>query len=201
MEAADNEYMTMDADQWADNGDDTYENGDTLGIEIGQRRDPITQGGQSQTPQIRNAQPLPKRYVTIRRPATSINTGARNKPQLAFFRFSTVCLVVLCVVLIGLLVALGFAYDRLAVLHGDGHKRIDELIKENNRLKETMQNLTGSIYHVSSTKYPDCLHGNDLFVVNHEVLQEHMEMNSFFLSHSSGNDGSCSNKYSWNCTC
>lgn len=74
-ETLDNEYMEMDADHWEGNNDDIYDdidNSDMLGIVIGDR------GGQNKDSTNRNpnsAKPLPKRYITIRRPALNQNKG------------------------------------------------------------------------------------------------------------------------------
>lgn len=88
----DNEYMAMDPDQWGDQ-DDTYENGDTLGFEIGRRVALPVPGGTPksadgatlQTSQIQNSPqpptPLPNRYKTLRRPLSNGNREPERKDQ------------------------------------------------------------------------------------------------------------------------
>lgn len=104
-DSADEEYMTIDADKWSEH-DDTYENGDTLSLDLrgnkdssgfesgpdsrGQKKDGLKkeivltnrppQNNQKPT----TAQPpisLPERYITIRRPSTDANRG-QGTPQL-----------------------------------------------------------------------------------------------------------------------
>lgn len=75
-ETPDEEYMEMDTDQWECNNDDVYENCDTLGIVMGER------GGQNKDSTNRNPNSLPKRYITIRRPALNQNKGAWTRKLL-----------------------------------------------------------------------------------------------------------------------
>lgn len=90
----DNEYMAMDPDQWEDQ-DDTYENGDNLGIDKIRREVLPVPGGATQLthrtswqtndtlnrPQINNL-PLPSRYMTIRWPPPKGNIGSAKTEQL-----------------------------------------------------------------------------------------------------------------------
>lgn len=96
-DAADDEYMTMDADKWSDN-DDTYENGDTLDLDVrgkkdsrvcesgpdsGEQTKELTEENVAATRTLQNTQssitvqppvcPLTNRYVTIRRPPKYAN--------------------------------------------------------------------------------------------------------------------------------
>ncbi|PWA33628.1 hypothetical protein CCH79_00007474 [Gambusia affinis] len=93
----DNEYMAMDPDQWEDQ-DDTYENGDNLGIDKIRREVLPVPGGATQLthrtswqtndtlnrPQI-NKLPLPSRYMTIRWPPPKGNIGSAKTEQLGVF--------------------------------------------------------------------------------------------------------------------
>lgn len=104
-DSADEEYMTMDADKWSEH-DDTYENGDTLDLDLRGNKDssglesgPDSIGQKKEELKLRKvvtnrlpqnnqnpttAQPpisLPERYITIRRPSINANRG-QGTPQL-----------------------------------------------------------------------------------------------------------------------
>ncbi len=108
-EDADEAYMTMDAEMWSEH-DDTYENGDTIGLDLGGKEDSRgcesghdsrrekkeelkkkkveTKGPLQNTPNPNTARPpiqtLPNRYITIRRPPMNVNrrSGMKQPPQL-----------------------------------------------------------------------------------------------------------------------
>ncbi|KAM9723018.1 uncharacterized protein ACNS7B_018540 [Menidia menidia] len=220
-ESPDNEYMTMDADQWIDH-DDTYENGDTLGLGVGQQgdsraqeqgsgskgRDGAKKRGRDATQTTTNAPqlplPLPNRYLTIRRPELGLKRGTGKTKQSVLSFYATPGLLVLCVLLIAALIALSFAYYRIADKDMKVADKIDLLRKEKDQLNkevETLRNVPRPIYRISSTEYPGCQTGKELFIVNDHVFEEHVRNGSFFLYYSSMHGGSCFNPYYWICTC
>ncbi|XP_040900379.1 uncharacterized protein LOC121185920 isoform X2 [Toxotes jaculatrix] len=219
---ADDEYMTMDADQWSAQ-DDTYENGDTLGLDSretrghesgpdsrGQRKEELEKGKvakkrpQQQTQNPNTAKPparhLPERYITMRCPPLKANR--RPLPQLVFFKVISACLVVLCILLLGALFGLSIYYDRLSGTQRNKTEQVLQLLEENRHLKEKidiLKYLSIPIYHVSRTKDPNCSSGNDLYILNYQVLEQ-VKGNWFHLGNKLLANGTCTTPFSWNCT-
>ncbi|XP_008430381.2 uncharacterized protein LOC103478367 [Poecilia reticulata] len=197
-ESPDNAYMAMDPDQWEDQ-DDTYENGDTLGIDVGRREvvsvprgatQPANRASQQSNgtpncPPI-NSLPLPSRYMTLRWPLPNGSIGSPKTEQLVFFQRTTLGLALLCLLLVAVVLS-------LSVVYWSGTK---ELIQENQKLLEGIGQSCGARYYVSKTEnqaFPP-----ELFVMNCDIFKEHMSQESFVLSYTDLKNNSCKN---WNCKC
>ncbi|XP_041799287.1 uncharacterized protein LOC121611005 [Chelmon rostratus] len=209
--------MTMDADQWMEH-DDTYENGDTLDPDIRQKReqkkDEFHKGkvatGRTlpNIPNLNTAQchihPLPNRYATIRRPPKNANRGqgVKQPPHLDCFRYTTACLGLVCILLLGVLLGLSFYYERLSLFSKRLTEEVGELQVQNSHLEDEiriLKNISRSVYQVSSYGYNDCSTGLNLFVLNYEVLEKQMEGN-FYLSRRNLTTDNCSLQSFCNCT-
>ncbi|XP_043973889.1 uncharacterized protein LOC122831624 [Gambusia affinis] len=190
----DNEYMAMDPDQWEDQ-DDTYENGDNLGIDKIRREVLPVPGGATQLthrtswqtndtlnrPQINNL-PLPSRYMTIRWPPPKGNIGSAKTEQLVSFQRAIVGLVLLCLLLLAVVLSLSIACDILAVRHNQ---------------TQTVQIggiglQCGPKYYISDTENQTSK--TELFVLNCEKFKEYLNRNSFVLQLQS-------NSCTWQCEC
>ncbi|XP_047216270.1 uncharacterized protein LOC124865319 [Girardinichthys multiradiatus] len=206
--------MAMDPDQWEEQ-DDIYENGDTFGVDIG-RREGLPVPGEVPVPANRAVLqtnqtannlkpprlPLPHRYMTIRWPPLNGNRGPGKKDQLALFRKITVGLVLLCMLLLGVLVGLSIVYYPLAGIHLKMTKEMQMLQEENQKLQKGNDNSwCKTIYRISSTGDSGFLSAKNLYVLNYEILEEHISNSSFFLFYTSMNNGSCQPNYKWHCTC
>ncbi|XP_007573277.2 uncharacterized protein LOC103152388 [Poecilia formosa] len=200
-ESPDNEYMAMDPDQWEDQ-DDTYENGDTLGIDVGRREvvpvprgatHPASRASQqsndtSNRPQI-NSLPLPRRYMTLRWPLPNGNTASPKTEQLVFFQRTTLGLALLCLLLVAVVLALSVVYNILAGL------RIKP-IQENQKLFEEIGSWCTVKYYVSNTENQTSR--SELYVMNCGIFKKHMTEKSFVLSYTDLENNTCKN---WNCDC
>ncbi|XP_044063773.1 uncharacterized protein LOC122881535 isoform X2 [Siniperca chuatsi] len=215
--------MTMEADKSSEH-DDTYENGDTLVFDLKGKEDSIvhesgpnsrrqkkgelkneevattrslqnTPNPNTKRPPIR---PLPDRYITMRCPPANANSGRGMKQplQLVFFRCTTVCLVLLCILLLGGLLGLIFYNGTLSETHKTMIRNVDKQLQKINNLR----NLSRSMYHISNKEDYDCLTGQDLFILNHEVLEWQMKGKSFHLGRKSSENGKCRVPFSWKCT-
>ncbi|XP_051262262.1 uncharacterized protein LOC127366891 [Dicentrarchus labrax] len=231
-ESAGDEYMIMDADKWSElddiyeNGDtpglDLRRQNGSGGLESGpdsreHKKEELRseKSGKSaarralqNTPYPNTAQsrihPLPERYMTIRRLPVKANRGPGSKqpPRLVFFRYATVCLVLLCILLIGGLLGLSFYYDRLSETHKSITKKVESLQEENKNLaakNDRLIQILGYIYQVSTTEDYDCSTESDVIIVNDEALKQ-MEGNSFHLGRRNLTDDGCNMISSWNCT-
>ncbi|KAM4569033.1 uncharacterized protein V3H82_013046 [Fundulus diaphanus] len=213
-ENPDNEYMAMDPDQWEEQ-DDTYE--DLPGLDVNGRREVVPVPGGApvaanpagpQLSQTRNSQEPPRlpttdRYMTIRWPPANGNRGLDKSKQLGLFRKIMVGLVLLCLLLLGILVGLSIAYDVLAGMHLTTTEQTRKLQEKNYELQKENEMNKGcrTKYHISSTGNLDGLSTKELYVLNHDVLQEFVSNSSFFLHYTSRSNASCYDEYSWNCTC
>ncbi|KAF7226096.1 putative LOC107378758-like protein [Nothobranchius furzeri] len=202
----DNEYMTMDTEQWADNNDTP----DRLGSENGQITDSRAQrqdrglgGKRKDVNKVRNtanvALPLPNRYMTIRVPPPNVNKAAGKKDQLVVFRLTAVWLVVMCFLLIVALVVLSFVYSRLAGINADVNNKVTNLIQENYNLKGAgLLSMFSETFYISSTDWPT---RDNLSIVSHHVLEKYVEKGMFFLYSSSAVNETFYNQSTWFCTC
>ncbi|XP_038131718.1 uncharacterized protein LOC119777045 [Cyprinodon tularosa] len=208
-ENPDNEYMAMDADQWEE-PDDTYENGD-IDIDI-RRRDglPAPGGvpanmGPQQSIQTQNSATSPRlpvhdRYMTIRWPPLNANRGSGKSQQPELLQKIVLGLILVCLLLLMLLIILAIFYGILGEKNSKVTEKSDRLEDKIKKLQEEMEKrkVFKTIYSISSSTETDWESATVLYVLNHYVLENHMNKNSFTLHYSNLYNESC---YTWNCTC
>ncbi|XP_042346551.1 uncharacterized protein LOC121946160 [Plectropomus leopardus] len=181
--AADDEYMTMDADTWSDPAD-MYENNYTPDCDLkgkegswGCKSGPDSREQKKEEMKKEKAAtnthspttahppiPLCDRYITIKHPPANAKQRKRIS-TLDVLRLTTLGLVLLCILLLGGLLILSFNYVRLCEEQIELAKSLTE---EKQKLKDKIGNLrnhTRTVYCVSSIQDFDCS-GSDLLILN-----------------------------------